>query len=104
MIIADYIEKMSKNIIAHQEDVLQSRCIELGIPVPTKESISKMRFNPFLSIEKEGFGTYYYYNDGTAAGKFIVGFERIEEYNGGNLNFKITFHVVEVEPEHLKIK
>jgi len=91
-----------------KEQLLQEKIFEV-MPDFKKEEFEhrQNRFNPFMCINDGSNNEYYYFNDGTRNGKFLIGFKSIENSvdvsKDGSFN-KIKIDVILNEPEFLKIK
>jgi hypothetical protein len=72
-----YTEKIAKELSLQKEKPVKGALASKGVD-PELYSAGivgrKMRFNPLL-IERNPYGEYIYYNDGSVNGLFIIGFE-----------------------------
>lgn len=107
-LLFEMVERAADNINSQKEELLKRRMEQLKIPIPTKEELLKTRFNPLLGVQHDG-AEYYYFNDGTKNGLFIIGFGQMNsgsfDFTKGveNQKFKIDLPIILEEPEFLKL-
>jgi len=106
-ILTDMIGKMADDINKKKEDALAMKIIELGLEFNFREHLeSKPRFSKLLRIIKDHDEEYYYYDNGTHNGLFIVGFKMVSGMDFGEANpMKVTMHydIIHKEPNSLKL-
>jgi hypothetical protein len=99
------IKELSSKIIAQQEEILRQKLIEKGFG-NLIEGMKNRRFPKITRIDTVD-AKYYYADNNSPNGVFIIGFTKPEmspiDYFSDNTSITMTFNPITVEPLSLMI-
>lgn len=86
---------MAGRLIKQQDEIILNKLREKGVQFNSEDELFEGRFPKVTNIKKNGWA-YWFYNDGTKDGVFLIAFGNFEVIADENNSIKVEFKTKEI--------